>query len=352
MNSRLARTVLQIFGVLLLFWALLAAIRYFEHDDPSSNIKTTFDALWYSIVTLTTVGYGDYYPHTVGGKVVGIVMVLFSLGFLSYVVGQFTNKLQSYMEKKKLGHFGTTFDKHVVVVGWNRDARLIVDQITHAGHAIVVLTNHRDDIDLLHETYDKEQVFPIFGELDAPETLERAKAGAAASILLNLAEDAEALVYLINLRKKYGDANVVVSLKNAELKDTFYSAGATYVVAEKDISTKLIASFVFEPDVAQFTEDLMTTASGADEFDIFQFQIKEQNPYRDKNCWEAFLDLKKNYNAALIGIAKKEGERQFKLIKNPSEDVSITTGDYLILITDGEAKKSVEERFQTQEGRV
>lgn len=355
MSKRLFRLSFQLLGLLVLLLVLLETIRYFEQGDPDSNIKTLFDALWYAIVTLTTVGYGDHYPHTTGGRAVGVILVLFSLGFLSYVVGQFTNRLQSYMEKKKMGHFGTDFKRHVVVVGWNADGRLIVDQIVHAGHAVAILTNNRNDIDLIAQLYDKKNVFAVFGELDAEETLNRANAGEAASILLNLEEDAAALVYLINLRKTYADAKVVAALSNTELKDTFYSAGATYVVAEKDISTKLIASFVFEPDVAQFTEDLMTTATGEEDFDIFEFEVKATNPYLGKNCLEAFFDLKKTQDVILIGIAKKQqgdNSNRYQLIKNPGEQVQIEAGDYLILITDGGTKQQIETAFQAREGRV
>ncbi|MEM6297955.1 MAG: potassium channel family protein [Bacteroidota bacterium] len=351
MKNRYLRSTLQLLGAMGVLFILLSLIRYFEQDDPSSSIKSMFDAFWYAVVTLTTVGYGDLYPHTTGGKTVGIILVLFSLGFLSYVVGQITYKLQDYMEKKKLGHFGTRFTSHVVVVGWDRDGKLIVDQIMQAGHPVVVLTNNRNDVDLLKETYDSKEVFTVFGELDAPEMFERANMSEASSILLNFPDDSDALVYLINLRKSFKSSSVVVSLQNPELKDTFYHAGATHVVAERDISTKLIASFVFEPDVAQFTEDLMTTAASDKDYDIFEFLVKEQNPFKGKNCWDAFIKLKKEQNAILIGIAKPQQGR-FELIKNPDENVIIENGDYLILITDGKVKSDLEASFETREGRV
>ncbi len=224
-------------------------------------------------------------------------------------------------------------------------------EIMQAGHSLVVLTNNRNDVDLLKETYESKSVFTVFGELDAPEMFERANMDEAASVLLNFPNDSDALVYLINLRKSYKSSSVVVSLQNPELKDTFYHAGATHVVAERDISTKLIASFVFEPDVAQFTEDLMTTAASDRDHDIFEFLVKEPNPFNGKNCWDAFVELKKQENAILIGITKPR-EGGFELIKNPDENIIIETGDYLILITDGKVKSDLETSFETKEGRV
>lgn len=71
-----------------LCWALLLILLVlFEGNTDASGIHTFWDALWYSFVTLTTVGYGDLYPVTIGGKVIGIIFVFLSLGLLSTLIG-------------------------------------------------------------------------------------------------------------------------------------------------------------------------------------------------------------------------------------------------------------------------
>lgn len=66
---------------------------FFESRDPDASIQTVLDALWYTIVTLTTVGYGDYYPVTGPGKIVGIVIVLCSLGVIANIIASIMNFL-------------------------------------------------------------------------------------------------------------------------------------------------------------------------------------------------------------------------------------------------------------------
>ncbi len=54
----------------------------FESQSPHANIKTGWDALWYSIVTITTVGYGDFYPITMGGRITAIFVMLMGVGII------------------------------------------------------------------------------------------------------------------------------------------------------------------------------------------------------------------------------------------------------------------------------
>jgi voltage-gated potassium channel len=350
MNKRTQRTVWQISGAILLFVLLLSLIRYVEKDAEGSSIKSLFDAFWYSIVTLTTVGYGDSFPVTVPGKMISLVLILFSLGVLSYVIGQISSKIQQFMEKKKLGQFGTDFENHVILVGWNDFGKMIVDEIIHADQQVAIITNQRNDVDIIKELYG-DHVFAYFGELTSMEALEKTSTKNSVSLFINLGDDSKALVYLINLRKHFKAVNVVVYLNNAQLKETFYNAGATYVIPEKDISSKLIASFVFEPDVAKFTEDLISTSSSKDAADMFEYKIGDANPLLGINCLEAFINLKKDHNAVLLGLSKKR-EGEYQLIKNPGERDIIQKGDYIIVVADGTTKKKIEKLFAVKEGRM
>lgn len=350
MTKKNINNLLKISGALLLFILLLLTILNIEKDAEGSSIKTLFDAFWYSIVTLTTVGYGDSYPITKAGKIVSLILILFSLGVLSYVIGQISSKIQAYMEKKKLGFFGTDFENHVILVGWNNFGKLIADEIIRANQKMAIITDNRDDVDIINELY-AENVFVNFGELHSIESLEKTNIKQSVSLFINLSDDSKALVYLINMRKNYNHVSVVVYLSNAELKETFYTAGATYVIPEKDISSKLIASFVFEPDVAKYTEDLITTSFAKDSCDMVEFKVGEKNPLLGTNCLDAFVSLKKDHNAILLGISKKTNSG-YSLIKNPGDEVMIDKGDYLILVVDGNTKKEIAKLFEIKEGRM
>lgn len=75
----------------MFFLAILLC--YFEKQNAEAPIQSILDALWYTVVTLTTVGYGDYYPVTGPGKIVGIIIVLCSLGVIANIIASIMNVL-------------------------------------------------------------------------------------------------------------------------------------------------------------------------------------------------------------------------------------------------------------------
>jgi voltage-gated potassium channel len=88
-------------GVVMLIgaWAVVAA----EHDAPRANLRTCPQALWWSIETATTVGYGDFYPVTLGGRIIGAVVMI--VGITTY--GMVTAALATWFvgrEQKRRHH--------------------------------------------------------------------------------------------------------------------------------------------------------------------------------------------------------------------------------------------------------
>ena len=78
--------VLEVVGLLEL---------YFEEDAPGANITTGGDALWWGYVTATTVGYGDYYPVTTGGRLVGFLMLTVGVALFATFSGFLANTFLS-----------------------------------------------------------------------------------------------------------------------------------------------------------------------------------------------------------------------------------------------------------------
>lgn len=75
-----------ILAIPVVWWLLCELLWRLETQTPDASIVSLADAFWYSLVTLTTVGYGDLYPVTAGGKVVGALFILLSTGFVAFLV--------------------------------------------------------------------------------------------------------------------------------------------------------------------------------------------------------------------------------------------------------------------------
>jgi len=78
-----------------------------EHEHPGANITTLRDALWWGIVTIATVGYGDYYPVTAIGRIIAIFMMLSGIGIFVLLVGSLSQRrlqrTESRFKKSKAG---------------------------------------------------------------------------------------------------------------------------------------------------------------------------------------------------------------------------------------------------------
>ncbi|NQD67727.1 potassium channel protein, partial [Bacillus haikouensis] len=113
----IAISLMTIFGIL---------IHFIEPD----TFPSYFDGIWWAVITMSTVGYGDFVPVSTEGRIFGVVLILVGAGFLStYFITLATNTVMSqnaYIEGK------ATFKgkDHVVIIGWNERAREIISQLS------------------------------------------------------------------------------------------------------------------------------------------------------------------------------------------------------------------------------
>jgi voltage-gated potassium channel Kch len=91
-NTASAALYLVFFIILLLLEFGSIAVLYAEQNNPESNINTASDAIWWVYVTITTVGYGDKYPVTNVGRLIGMVVMLVGVGLFGVLTGFLANK--------------------------------------------------------------------------------------------------------------------------------------------------------------------------------------------------------------------------------------------------------------------
>ena len=99
------------YGVLFLLIVLLcsATILYFVEIGINDNINTYDDAFWYLLVTVTTVGYGDVYPKTGIGRIIGTTIMFTGIGFMSFLTATITYALLN--KEDKLNKMNCKLDK-------------------------------------------------------------------------------------------------------------------------------------------------------------------------------------------------------------------------------------------------
>lgn len=78
-----------------------AGIYHFEHAAQPEHFASVFHSLWWAVATLTTVGYGDAYPITVGGRIFTFFILMIGLGIVAIPSGLFASALTKAIEDEK-----------------------------------------------------------------------------------------------------------------------------------------------------------------------------------------------------------------------------------------------------------
>ncbi len=341
--------IYTLIGVLVFYTLVVILLMTLEVGTPGAHMDGIQDVLWYIVATITTVGYGDIVPVTHWGRNIGFLVLLSSLGVYGFIIGQIANFMSTLKEQKELGLNGTSFKNHVVIIGWNEFGQSVISHLIAAGRFVAVITKDRSSIEIIREFYDSRKVYTLYSDYNNYELLEKSNIREASIVFVNLNDDTEKLVYVINLKKHFANLNYVVTLDNGNLKSTFHNAGVTYAISKNEISSKLLASYIYEPDVAIFSEELIAYAHEDHEYDLKQLQVHKDNPFANVYYEKAFFDLKKNYNVVLIGIVKVvNGKRN--LIKNPESSIQIEPGDYLVMMMDRKGEDKIKNHFKIAEG--
>jgi len=99
-KSAKEQILLFLFVTLMLIYFSAVGIYYFENEAQPEHFSSIFDSLWWAIITLTTVGYGDVYPITLGGKVFTFFILMIGLGIVAIPTGIISSALTTSVDKK------------------------------------------------------------------------------------------------------------------------------------------------------------------------------------------------------------------------------------------------------------
>ena len=138
--------------IVLIYFALLCLLYISEVPNPESNIQTFGDVVWYSVVTLTTVGYGDLTPVTTAGHLVGGIFLLLSMGLLvtlfstavSFLTGEALPMLFLRFQRTKNWYYFCDFGP---------ESDLMARDVIH---------NDKDAVIIFGEQKDKEMEVPDY----------------------------------------------------------------------------------------------------------------------------------------------------------------------------------------------
>lgn len=183
-------------------------------EPPGAEITEPANYWWWFLVTASTVGYGDYYPVSAAGHLVGVYVIVGGIATLTTLFTQLAGVIERARGRRMKGSATVNASDHVVVLGYTpgRTER-IVDELLADGARRVVLCAW-DEVGT-HPLPDRDLDF-IRGELTNDGVLRRAAAHRARSVLVDVRDDNEALAVLVAVNHLAPTAHVVVTLRDLE----------------------------------------------------------------------------------------------------------------------------------------
>lgn len=252
----------------------------------------------------------------------------------------------------KNGYFGTSFRGHAVIFGWNDYGWDVVEQLLIIGKKVAIITDDPKDVELIRKRFGSSKVYVLFSSLYNLKLIGKSNIERSNFVFINIKDESAKLSHIVRLRQIYQDQNFIITLENKELIDIYQKSGVTHVISIGEFTSKMVASFMFEPDVAQFSESILSFAQHDDEYDMKQLFVTLKNPFCQMQYQQAFFELKKRYNCLLIGIAKVDKYGKKRLFKNPAGDFKIYAGDYLIIILNKKSYQDLKNVFGVEEGLI
>jgi len=245
-SKRFELLTLLIFTCFLVFIASVS-IYIFEYPEPDSKIKNLFDAFYWTIVTLATVGYGDIIPHTTGGRLITIILILTSLGVLSFftsiLIAAFNEKMPVLRENRIRAEL-ERFDNFIIICGYGRVGQEIARQLSNDRQQFVIIDKGELNVNLAR----KQGYLAIQNDASKNDVLISAGICQGATTVLCITGDDVTNVY-VTLTSRHLNKNIrIISRSNRhDNVNKLYQAGADHVIRPFEIAGLLAAEFLGQP---------------------------------------------------------------------------------------------------------
>ncbi|MDX8553448.1 potassium channel protein [Tenacibaculum sp. 1B UA] len=315
-QSRLYRAI--IYSVLIVMVGVVGYMLLFDYSF--------INALYMTIITISTIGFGEVHPFGTGEKLFTIGLIISSLFVFGYAVSSFSEYLISgqffhQLKIKKVQKKIEQLKGHTIVCGYGRNGKQAISKLKNYKKQVVIV----EKFDEIVRQLDEKGVLAIQGDATLDETLLRAGIMNAENLITALPSDADNLFVVLTAKQLNKNCKVI----SRASKETSYSklkiAGADNVIMPDKLGGSHMASLVVTPDVIEFVDRL--TIEGETTANLEEVAINDlPEKYIDKTILD--LDLRKKTGCTVIGYRTPNKD----YIINPEASVKLETGGNLIVL--------------------
>ena len=283
------------------------------------------EAVYMTVITLTTVGFEETIELHDSGKVFTIVLLLLGVGAIFFAAGQVVQmflegQIGSMLEKRKMERKMHKMKDHYIVAGYGRVGQTVCDEFRSHGKTTVVIESNEKVFDLLKQNEEHY----ILEDATRDETLIRANITEAKALISTIAEEAQNVYLTLSARQMNPDLLIIVRADSKEAEKKLHRAGATRVICPHEIGGLRMALSTIRPNLVDFMKIM---PRGTDPgLSIEEVDIKKGSRVDGLKLIDS--NIRSKLDLMVVGIKKENRD----MIINPPADTVIEGGDTLIVI--------------------
>ena len=286
------------------------------------------DALYMTVITLTTVGYGEVYPLSAEGQIFTMVLLIVGVGIILYLLSTeakllLEGELQDYIGRSRLEKKISEIKSHYIICGFGRLGRTVAKEFKAKG--IETLIIEKEPVPQI----EREEFLFVEGDASSEEVLRSAGIERAKGLVAVLPSDAENLFVVLSARELNSDLFIVTRASDESAERKILRAGANRVVSPYYTGGIRIANTVLKPAVVDFLE--FATKTGNLELQIEEVKVSTNSKLSGISLLESGIGH--DLGIIILAIRKADGTMEF----NPGSTSMIESGDTLVAI--GEISK-------------
>jgi voltage-gated potassium channel len=299
---------------------------YLAESAVNNSFRNLGDSLWWTIVTMTTVGYGDIIPITVAGKIIGGICMIGGPILMVSAVGSIGASLYNRWTKGVKGMGQVKSMGHIVICGWNKQAIDIIDQLRESELRDRSITIIDDKID--SKPIDDARISFVRGNASELSTLNRANI-MQADFAIVLADDntptadQKTVLTVLAIEKSNPPIISCAELNDANNEEHLVRAGCNVVINASSLASRLLAMSLQNPAVNNIIKELVSQEGN----EIYRVSIPRQ--YVGHPFVDTMPDMKKLHGITVIGV-----ERDGESLINPAANLSLQDSDLLLVISE------------------
>ena len=284
------------------------------------------DAVYMTVITMTTVGFGEVVPLDDQSKIFTIFLILASVLIMGYALSIITEYILSKNNMKELKYKRMqkkidSFKNHVVVCGYGRNGKQAVRKLLAYKKSFVVIEKDKG----MEERLQLDDVPYVIGNANEDEVLMQAGIDRASNFISALPNDADNLFVVLSTRQINKSINIISRASNESSYDKLKFAGANNVILPDKIGGDHMASLVVVPGLMEFIDNLSIV--GKSNINIEEVAVEKLLKNQSSKTIKD-LDFRKKTGCSIIGYKDENGE----YIVNPEADLELAPNSKIIVL--------------------